>query len=323
MQPCPDDKPTFGMHDISTQKLYCIINYAGAAEEMTFYDQAVDEDGAEVMGVQPRRSINKRKKVFRGENGLFFTLFILRTAVPIVVASALFGVNETTGGRAFSTWLRFLAGSLRPFVRLPSLGDYAANVPMNFVREGLQECIIVLDATEVETTRVWQTDVAHVMWSNYKQRPTAKVMIGVTPSGAICHISDAYGGRLTDADIVRQSGLISELVKEGFGNGGFSVMADRGFNPLGIDFTRVGIKLVAPPTKRSRGGEKQFSGEDAQRTRTTANLRIHVERAIGALKEWRIMHTKLTTKQLDLVPLYFQVCGSLVNLTHKVFASDR
>ena len=42
-------------------------------------------------------------------------------------------------------------------------------------------------------------------------------MIGVTLAGAICHISDAYGGRLTDTDIVRQSGLISELVKEEFG----------------------------------------------------------------------------------------------------------
>lgn len=92
-------------------------------------------------------------------------------------------------------------------------------------------------------------------------------------------------------------------------------MADRRFNALRIDFTRVGIKLVAPPTKRSRRGEKQFSGEDAQRTRTRANIRIHVERAIGALKKWRIVHTKLTTEQLDMDPIYFPACGSLVNRT--------
>ena len=48
------------------------------------------------------------------------------------------------------------------------------------------------------------------------------------------------------------------------------------------------------------GGEKQFGGEDAQRTQTTANLRIHIERALEALKEWRIIHTKLTTKQFGL-----------------------
>ena len=163
------------MHEISTQKRYCVIKYAGAAEEMTFYDQAGDGEGAEVMGVQLRIAKTKRKKVIRGENGLFLALFVLRTAVPIVVASALFGVNQTTGGWAFSTWLRFLAGSLRPFVRLSSLSDYAANLLNNFVRKGLQECIIVLDATEVETTRVWQTDVAHVMWSNYKQSPRLRL----------------------------------------------------------------------------------------------------------------------------------------------------
>ena len=156
MQPCPDDKPTFGMHYVYTQNHYCVVNYAGTAEEMTFYDQAGDREGAEVMGVQLRIANITRKEVFRGENGRFFTLFILRTAVLIVVASPLLGVAETTGERAFSMWIRFLAGSLLTFVRLPSLSDYAANVPNNFRRERLQECITVLHATEVETTRVWQ-----------------------------------------------------------------------------------------------------------------------------------------------------------------------
>ena len=316
---------TTTVYTISSQAFYDVINYAGAADEMIFYAEETDEGALEeeAMGVRGKGAKRKRKKVFRGVNGFFFALFLLRTATPIVVASSLFGVNETTGGRAFSTWVRFLAGALRPFVRLPSLGEVAAHAPKNFKAKGLSKCILVLDATELETTRVWQTDIAHMMWSTYKQRPTAKVMIGITPGGAICHISDAYGGRLTDTDVVRQSGLVAELVQAGFDNRGYSVMADRGFNPLGMDLTQAHIKLVAPPSKRARQGEQQFTRRDVEHTRSTANLRIHVERAIGALKEWDILHKKVSSKQLDMIPLYFQICGSLVNMTRKAFASHR
>lgn len=51
----------------------------------------------------------------------------------------------------------------------------------NFVGGGLKTVALVLDATEVQVERVWQTDAAHVL-SNYKGKPTtAKVIIGITP----------------------------------------------------------------------------------------------------------------------------------------------
>ena len=99
---------------VSLQDLYGALDNDGAAENMTFYgggpESAVKSDGSRVV---------RQKKCFRGPNGLFFTLFVLRTTTPITVASTLFRRGETTGGRAFTTWLNFLARSLRHFVLLP------------------------------------------------------------------------------------------------------------------------------------------------------------------------------------------------------------
>lgn len=75
---------------------------------------------------------SQRVKTFRGVDGLFFTLMVLRTAMPLVVASTLFGVHESTGGRAFTTWLNFLYRSLRPVIRLPSAKEVVDLLPKNF-----------------------------------------------------------------------------------------------------------------------------------------------------------------------------------------------
>lgn len=63
-------------------------------------------------------------------------LMALRTAMPLVVLSALFGVNETTGGRAFTTWLNFMHRSMRPLMRLPTREEVDAYAHDNFLRQG-------------------------------------------------------------------------------------------------------------------------------------------------------------------------------------------
>ncbi|CAN0193522.1 unnamed protein product, partial [Pylaiella littoralis] len=86
----------------SLEKLYEFLDAEGAATHVVFYDK---REGSGLK--QTGERVSHRNGVFRGINGLFLTLMVLRTAVPLVVASTLFGVHETTVGRAFTTWLNF------------------------------------------------------------------------------------------------------------------------------------------------------------------------------------------------------------------------
>lgn len=302
----------------ATQNLYNFLNIGGVAENMNFYNanpvqaEGVKEDGRRVL---------RRPKKLGGTNGLFFVLFVLRTGTSIRVASTLFGVSDSTGGRAFTGWLDLLANSLRPLVRLPDVGSVVSSAPPNFEREGLSSVAVVLDGTEIWCEKVWQSDAQHALWSQYKKRYTAKILIGIIPAGAICYVSDAYVGRTSDVELVRQCGIVEDLTELGFGGKGMHVMADRGFNAMAPLLIDIGMHYVAPPSKRK--GEHQFNEEDASVTREVANLRIHVERAIGAMKQWRILETKFDSQQMDNIGEIALVCAAMVNLTRKPFASAK
>lgn len=43
-------------------------------------------------------------------------------------------------------------------------------------------------------------------WSNYKQRCTLKYLVCVNPQGAVCFVSQAFGGRISDRQVVLRSG---------------------------------------------------------------------------------------------------------------------
>ena len=298
-----------------TQRLYEVINADGVADELVWYDQrasgGLKEDGTRVVS---------RSKVLGGLNGLFFTLMVLRTALPLIVLSTLFGVHESTGGRAFTTWLNFLYRSFKPLVRLPSLEEVSRFTPSNFLRHGYESMIMLLDATEMAINRSWQTEMNWATYSSYKGKQTAKVLIGTTPGGAICFVSDAYPGGMTDVDVVKASGLVGKLVEGGLARKGCTLMADRGFNPMSPLLVKEGILYVAPPYKRRN--EAQFTDADMDATYDVANLRIHVERAIGSMKNWDILVTPFNHKQLDHAGMCVQVVAALVNMIDQPHASD-
>jgi len=62
------------------------------------------------------------------------------------------------------------------------------------------------------------------MYIAYKNRNTAKVLIGVTPGGQVSYISDAYGGSTSYKQIVERSSLKRDC------DTGDSIMADKVFD---------------------------------------------------------------------------------------------
>ena len=61
--------------------------------------------------------------------------------------------------------------------------------------------------------------------------------------------------------------------------------------------------------------------DDNNVTRRVASTHVHVERAIGAMKQWKYLQGRIRLKHLDILPMAVRVLGTLVNLTHPPFAS--
>ena len=82
---------------------------------------------------------------------------------------------------------------------------------------------VILDCTEIFVQRSSKLVNQSVTFSNYKHHATFKFLIGITPSGIISFVSEAWGGRVSDKQITINSGLLDFLQEND------SVMADKGF----------------------------------------------------------------------------------------------
>ena len=119
-------------------------------------------------------------------------------------------------------------------------------------------------------------------FSNYKNHNTYKALIAISPSGAISFISDLFEGNISDKELTSRCGLL-DLLEDGD-----SVMADMGFNIADL-LNAKSVTLNIPPKLTDSSGH--FSEDDRVKTRRIASVRIHVERAIGRVKNFKILES--------------------------------
>lgn len=130
---------------------------------------------------------------------------------------------------------------------------------------------IIIDATEFYIERPSFLLSQACIFSSYKNRNAVKVLIGITPSGAISFVSKAYEGSISNRKLVEVSGLLDKL------EAGDEIMADKGFTIQDL-LIPYGVRLNMPPFLQSN---TQMVASDVFLTKKIARLRVHVERAIG------------------------------------------
>ena len=207
---------------------------------------------------------------------LFLTLCKLRHDFPESDLAARFQVSQPTISRIFRTWVLCLSFSFQEIDIWPSKEHLSKFMPDAF-KVAYPSTRVIIDATEFPIEKPSNPDVQATTWSSYKNRNTLKVLVGCSPNGALTYLSDVYGGRITDKELTRRSGLMVKLDR------GDSIMADRGFE---VDhLLPEGVQCNIPPFL---DGRPQLEPHQVISTRQIATLRIHVERAIERIKNFQI-----------------------------------
>ena len=111
---------------------------------------------------------------------------------------------------------------------------------------------------------------------------------------------------MSDKEIIQRSGFLDKV------QSGDWIMADRGFNIQDILLEKK-ARLVIPPF--SRKGNKQFTPAQDRTTKQVANARIHIERVIKHIKDFKILKGVIPLTMKDLIDDIFLVCGALTNLS--------
>lgn len=252
---------------------------------------------------------------------LFIFLVKLRLNLCFEDIAYRAGVSHSTISRIFYKWLNASFVKLKFLINWPSREVVRETLP-NMFKAHFPRTVCIIDCTEIFIDRPKRLKTRAQTFSNYKKHNTAKVLIGITPTGAFSFISSVWGGKVSDKEIVEKSGFLDKLMH------GDQVLADRGF-VNNEEFAVRGATLTVPAFTR---GRRQLTAAEVETSRELAHVRIEVERLIGYLKtKFTILEGPVpvslckVTDDTEFASLdkILTVCGALTNLCEGIVDVDK
>lgn len=217
-----------------------------------------------------------------------------------------FGISRSYASRLFKANLNFISGHFKELVLWPKSETIKRNLPVSF-RKNYRNVNSIIDCLETEIEKPSRPRDQALTWSQYKKCNTLKYLIGITPDGLISFISAGYGGRATDEMVVSQSGYLEKLYP------GMQIMADRGFKKVEQYVIAKKCSFVRPPSVKE--GVK-LTRQQVVESRKIAGLRIHVERTISRIREFKFCspHACIDNKMIKHCDDAMLIVCGLINL---------
>lgn len=181
-------------------------------------------------------------------------------------------------------------------VGMPSQLKCKGSMPKSFEDFGSARASI--DCTEITQDVPSDFNRQSASYSNYKSRHTVKALTAVAPNGSCVYVSPLYPGSVSDANIVKHSHFLENLVP------GDLILADKGFNIH--DQMPSGVQLNIPPFLINK---TRFTSKEAELCYKIARNRIHVER----VNDYQILN-HIPANYRPLSTKIMQLCACLVNL---------
>ena len=267
--------------------------------------------------------VKRRSLLLSKFQEFIMVLMKLHLNVPHQDLAYRFNVSRSLVSRAFSSWMLTMDIRLSTLIVWPSRENLHKTMPKCFLDAFGLKATVIIDCYEIFIDRPTNLLARAQTFSSYKHHNTVKVLIGITPQGTISFVSEAWGGRVSDKFLTENCSFLNNLLP------GDLVLADRGFTiEEGVWYQQAQINVPAF-TK----GKDQLDPIDVEKTRNIANVRIHVERVIGVLRQkYTILQSTLPTdylissnqdgRETPLINRIIRVCSALVNLCPPIIPFD-
>ena len=249
------------------------------------------------------------------------TMLKLRLNTPLQGLAYQFGICKATVSRIILKWLTQLDIRLQDLIIWPDRESLRKTMPMCFQESFGKKVAVIIDCFEIFLDRPSNLQARAYTWSNYKHKNTCKVLIGIVPQGTVAFVSEAWGGRSSDKYITEHCGILKKLLP------GDVILADRGFD-IAESVGTMQARLHIPAFTK---GKSQLSALEVEETRSIANVRIHVERVIGLVRQkYSILQCTLPIQYVikragedtPLIDRMIRVCCALTNVCDSVVSFD-
>ena len=158
---------------------------------------------------------------------------------------------------------------------------------------------VIIDCSEIPIEKPSGINAQKQTFSSNKKRNTVKVLIRISPNGAVLYISNCYGGSASDRQIIQESSLYRDASK--LFERRDSIMADEGFLVQDL-FAPFDVAINTPTLLKGRA---RLHETERLNDFTISSKRIHVERVIGYAKTYKILQGVIP---YSLLPLANKIC---------------
>ena len=221
-------------------------------------------------------SCHSSKEKLPLEDQFFMTLIKLRHNLTFEMLSTVRGIKKSTSINYFWKWINLLYAKLAFYIKFQDRETIFDIIPPVF-KSKFPRLTCIIDCFEIFIDSPKNLKARAQCYSNYKNHTTAKVFISCSPLGHVNFVSNVYGGRASDVQIVRESNFISTK----YHLPGDQILADRGFTLHDEFAATCGASLLTPSFTK---GKSQLTAQEVEISRNISSVRIHIERIIGLLK---------------------------------------
>lgn len=173
----------------------------------------------------------------------------------------------------------------------------------------INNCTVIVDCTETKIEKPRNPISQQATYSKYKSANTLKVLVGISGSGCVTFVSDAYGGSISDRELFEKCGIINLLQK------GDIILGDRGFNIQDL-VSHMDVTVNMPQFLKK--GFNQFEAHQLRQSKKLSSEHINVERVIGLGKTFKILSYKLSSNLVPLGGRIIFVCFMLANFRKNI-----
>lgn len=227
----------------------------------------------------------KMEKLYNSDRNLdtiyivFLVLRKLKLNGSFDILGHVFHISVSQAAKIFRKHLPFLSDHLQELIVWPSSNSIKKTLPVGF-RKSFRKVETIGDCLEIEIQKPTSAFAQALKWSSYKSANTIKYFVSITPNGIYNFCSKGYGGRTTDEMITSNCGYLNVVRPH------TEVMVDRGFKKIEPMVLSRKATLVRPP---SVSASQKLSKKDFLSARKIAGLRIHVEREIRRIREFKFL----------------------------------
>ncbi|XP_033107229.1 uncharacterized protein LOC117109097 isoform X1 [Anneissia japonica] len=253
-------------------------------------------------------------------NELLLVLIKLRTGCSNIDLSVRFNIAEGTVSNKIITYVNLLYTTLGSLKIWPHRDILLKHAPTKF-KKNYPNTVIIIDATELFVNVPSSLQKQSECYSHYKHHATLKGLLGVDPKGGVIFVLQLFEGSISGKELVNRSGFLN-ILKSKINCGeilkGDVIMADRGFL-IEEELVAMGLQLNSPPVLREKGS---FNVNDVIRIQTVAKHRIHIERAIGKIKCFRIFQSAIPIAMFGTINQIWSVICLLSNFQDPILTTN-